>query len=66
MRESTERDLAVAESRLEMANARIGELVSREEIATEIECMFGPHDRRFQIAIEIADRVRATQPGKVK
>lgn len=40
MRESVERDLAVAESRLEMANARIKELESTQRLRLDysVEC----------------------------
>lgn len=38
----------------------------REKIATEVERMYGPHDKRFKTAIEIADAIRkgksATNP----
>lgn len=30
----------------------------REKIAMEVERMYGPHDRRFKTAIEIADAIR--------
>lgn len=38
-----------------MVGPRVSE---RERIATEIERMYGPHDRRFKTAIEIADKIR--------
>lgn len=36
----------------------------REKIAVEVERMYGPHDRRFKTAIEIANAIRrrGTQP----
>lgn len=30
----------------------------REKIAREVERIYGPHDRRFKTAIEIADKIR--------
>lgn len=37
----------------------VRELTSeRERIARMVECMYGPHDRKFKTAIEIADRIR--------
>lgn len=37
----------------------VKELTSeREQIARMVERMYGPHDRRFKTAIEIADKIR--------
>lgn len=40
-------------------NKKPPQVSAREKIATEIERMYGPHDRRFKTAIEIADAIRA-------
>jgi hypothetical protein len=40
-------------------------VTEREKAATEIERMYGPHDRRFKTAIEIADKVRNRQPKEI-
>lgn len=36
----------------------IQEMSEREQIARTVERMYGPHDRRFKTAIEIADMIR--------
>lgn len=37
---------------------RESETSEREQIARMVERMYGPHDRRFKAAIEIADAIR--------
>lgn len=37
-------------------------LRAREKIAQEVERMYGPHDRRFKTAMEIADKLRMGEP----
>ena len=39
-------------------NERPKPISEREKIATEIERMYGPHDRRFKTALEIANALR--------
>lgn len=55
--EDTER-FACRDCTVQAFAVAIGESIEREKVATEIERMYGPHDRRFKTAIEIADKLR--------
>lgn len=43
-----------------LINTAVGQIQvsAREKIAVEVERMYGPHDRRFKTAMEIADAIR--------
>ncbi len=55
----TEYFAVCAECKANRERPKLPQISEREKIATEIERMYGPHDRKFKVAIEIADRIRS-------